>query len=545
MTSLNATFDVAVVDEIQQLRDQQRGWAWTRALLGLRAREVHLCGEAAALPLVRQLAGHCGEEVEVHTYERLTGLTVESEALGSLANTQPGDCFVCFNRRSIQAISGAIRRMGKEVAIIYGGLPPNTKMTEAAAFNDPEHSCSVMVATDAIGMGLNLSIRRVIFASLYKPALDEQGVRGLELISVSQALQIAGRAGRYRTRWEEGFVTTLKHEELPVLKQLLASQPEPIEQAGLHPTAEQIEMFAYHMPHLTMSGLVDLFQNLCRVDDIYFMCELDNFNYLADLIQGEDVPLRARYVFCCAPISSKKTFLCHVFGKMVRQFAMGVPCSAMWMCETVGWPFKQPTKLSELEHLEQVFDCFDLYLWLSYRFPDMFAEQEAILDLQSKMDELFAKGIRLIGAANASSKSGWGSKKMATSKRKTDGEPEAGEAADSTISDTVESPSQSEASNIDISAVGADIRSLNETSNDSSQAVSKKQKKKQKSKKRAEEDAPPPADLSCIGGGKLAKRLVAKGLISSSMLAELQREMAKNEKRQHQQKKRGKRWKPM
>lgn len=45
---------------------------------------------------------------------------------------------------------------GKEVAVIYGGLPPGTKLAQAAKFNDPENSCKVMVATDAIGMGLNL-----------------------------------------------------------------------------------------------------------------------------------------------------------------------------------------------------------------------------------------------------------------------------------------------------------------------------------------------------------------------------------------------------
>lgn len=47
---------------------------------------------------------------------------------------------------------------GKEVAVIYGGLPPGTKLAQAAKFNDPQNSCKVMVATDAIGMGLNLCV---------------------------------------------------------------------------------------------------------------------------------------------------------------------------------------------------------------------------------------------------------------------------------------------------------------------------------------------------------------------------------------------------
>lgn len=50
-------------------------------------------------------------------------------------------------------------RRGHEVAVIYGSLPPNTKLTQASKFNDPVHPCKIMVATDAIGMGLNLCVR--------------------------------------------------------------------------------------------------------------------------------------------------------------------------------------------------------------------------------------------------------------------------------------------------------------------------------------------------------------------------------------------------
>jgi ATP-dependent RNA helicase SUPV3L1/SUV3 len=56
---------VAVLDEVQMLGDKGRGWAWTRALLGLRARELHVCGDPAALPLLRELAAQCGDCIEV------------------------------------------------------------------------------------------------------------------------------------------------------------------------------------------------------------------------------------------------------------------------------------------------------------------------------------------------------------------------------------------------------------------------------------------------------------------------------------------------
>lgn len=75
---------------------------------------------------------------------------------GSIENVQPGDCIVCFSKNDIYSLSRAIESTGKEVAVIYGGLPPGTKLAQAAKFNDVNSSCKILVATDAIGMGLNL-----------------------------------------------------------------------------------------------------------------------------------------------------------------------------------------------------------------------------------------------------------------------------------------------------------------------------------------------------------------------------------------------------
>lgn len=109
------------------------------------------------------------------------------------------------------------------------------------------------------------------------------------MLSVSAALQIAGRAGRYGTVWDtvsmnqfltisldlrdpiihgsmsikrtevcfpQGYVTTFKQEDLSTLKNLLSQTPEIITQAGLHPTADQIELYAYHLPNSPLSNLM-------------------------------------------------------------------------------------------------------------------------------------------------------------------------------------------------------------------------------------------------------------------------------------------------
>lgn len=100
--------DVAIIDEIQMIRDPGRGWAWTRAFLGIHADEVHVCGEAGTLELLERLCLSTGETVEYNYYNRLTDLTIEEKALESFENLQPGDCIVCFNKNDIYSATRQI-----------------------------------------------------------------------------------------------------------------------------------------------------------------------------------------------------------------------------------------------------------------------------------------------------------------------------------------------------------------------------------------------------------------------------------------------------
>ena len=394
MSSVQDRCEVAVIDEIQMMRDMGRGWAWTRALLGIPAEEIHLCGEEAALDLIREILSQTGEELEVRRYKRLTPLTIEDKALESLDNIKAGDCIVCFSKKDIFSVSLALEKRGHDVAVIYGTLPPATKLSQTKKFNDPDDPCKVLVATDAIGMGLNLSLRRIIFYSLMKPTLNEKGEKEMDLITTSQALQIAGRAGRFGTQFAEGYATAFRSEDLLLLKDLLSRPVEPIEAAGLHPTADQIELFAYHLPNATLSNLIDIFVSLCQVDTSnYFMCDIDSFKFLADMIQHVPLPLRARYVFCCAPINTKFVFVCTMFLKYARQYSNNQPMTLDWLCRQIGWPFAIPKNIVELAHLESVFDVLDLYLWLSYRFTDLFPDSELVRDMQKELDSIILNGV--------------------------------------------------------------------------------------------------------------------------------------------------------
>lgn len=160
MVPLNTDVDVAVIDEIQMIGHEERGWAWTQALLGLKAEELHLCGEERTVPLIRELVASMGDKLEVHTYKRLSPLKTMSVSLGGrLQDLRKGDCVVVFSRVGIHAMKKEIeQKTQKRVAIIYGSLPPETRAQQAKLFNDPENDYDVLVASDAIGMGLNLYI---------------------------------------------------------------------------------------------------------------------------------------------------------------------------------------------------------------------------------------------------------------------------------------------------------------------------------------------------------------------------------------------------
>jgi hypothetical protein len=160
LAQLDRDFDVLVIDEIQMIEDPDRGFAWTRALLGSRCKEIHVCGGLEAKDLVERLTKACGDEFELHMYERFSELKVAKRSLaysedeeGCYSRVQPGDCVVAFSRNDIFAIRREIESNTKhKCCVIYGTLPPQVRTEQARRFNDPNTGYDVLVSSDAIGM---------------------------------------------------------------------------------------------------------------------------------------------------------------------------------------------------------------------------------------------------------------------------------------------------------------------------------------------------------------------------------------------------------
>lgn len=223
--NLGYDYDVAVIDEVQLLADSQRGDAWTGAILGLRCPEIHLCGAELARDQLLTIIRDCGDDYELKEYRRLVPLQLERGPV-SLRDVGPGDALVAFSKRNVLSLSTYFTRMGVSNSVIYGDLPPEVRRSQYESFIRGENP--VLIATDAIGMGVNLPIRRLIFTEVEK--FDGDIRRPL---TTQEVKQIAGRAGRIGI-YDVGYVATLGGG-IDLIEDRLLSEDEPIEQAVVGP----------------------------------------------------------------------------------------------------------------------------------------------------------------------------------------------------------------------------------------------------------------------------------------------------------------------
>lgn len=261
MVSVEEPVSVAVLDEIQMVGDRDRGWAWTRVLLGVQADELHCCGDPSAVPLVQRILADTGDEVTVHRYDRLSPLAVASSHVRSMADLRRGDCVVAFGRRYLYDYKKQIEQTtGLRVGMIYGALPPAVRREQARRFNasmaatavattasnsssdappsETSAQVDVLVATDAVGMGLNLNIARIVFSKTSK--FDGVSRRRL---TISEMKQIGGRAGRFGSAYPTGVVSSFQKSDVSTLSHALGQSTPLVSTAGLLPTQEHVQSF--------------------------------------------------------------------------------------------------------------------------------------------------------------------------------------------------------------------------------------------------------------------------------------------------------------
>ncbi|MCO5551433.1 hypothetical protein L7F22_004936 [Adiantum nelumboides] len=363
MVSTVKPWEVAVLDEIQLIADQFRGWAWTRAFLGVQADEIHVCGDPSALKLLRELCAVTGDDLEEHSYERFEPLSISQQSLeGRFSKVQPGDCIVTFSRKEIFSIKRAVELLTKNrCCVIYGALPPETRTHQAKLFNDPDSGYDVLIATDAVGMGLNLNIRRVIFHTFEKYTGEE-----LKKVSASQVKQIAGRAGRRGTVYHAGIATTFYSQDIPYLVQCMQEPFVEASCAGLFPGLEQIELFAAQLPEATFSKLLDSFSQKCQVDGSFFLCSCEHLKKVASVIDKvKDLTLEDKMSFILAPVNSRDAKVVGALLSFALAYSKRIPVHL-----SMGVPIGTARSVLQLMDLEARHQVISLYLWLSHHLPE-------------------------------------------------------------------------------------------------------------------------------------------------------------------------------
>lgn len=224
--NLKQDYDIVVIDEIQMINDSQRGNAWTRALLGLKCREIHICGALNSKDILKTIIEDCGDEYEIKEYKRNTPLEVQYKSF-NYKDVNDGDALIVFSKKRVLEIAKQYADNGIKTSIIYGALPPEVRKMQYNQFINKE--ANVLVSTDAIGMGVNLPIKRIVFMSIKK--FDGDDVR--ELTS-QEVKQVAGRAGR-KGIYDIGYVASVGDTQ-DFIKEKIEATDDFIEKAVVGPS---------------------------------------------------------------------------------------------------------------------------------------------------------------------------------------------------------------------------------------------------------------------------------------------------------------------
>ncbi|MDB2101645.1 DEAD/DEAH box helicase [Clostridium paraputrificum] len=223
---LKRQYDVAVIDEIQMIDDSQRGAAWSRALLGVRAKEIHVCGASNSREILEEIINDCGDPYEIIEYKRRIPLEVQDKAF-NYNEVEEGDAIVVFSKKRVLELAEEYSSKGIKASLIYGDLPPEVRRKQYEQFVNKE--TKILITTDAIGMGVNLPIRRIIFLSVKK--FDGEEVR---FLTSQEVKQIAGRAGRQGI-YDVGYVASVGNNA-EVIKDKLIREDKIITEAVIGPS---------------------------------------------------------------------------------------------------------------------------------------------------------------------------------------------------------------------------------------------------------------------------------------------------------------------
>jgi len=367
MANTHRVWGACVIDEIQMIGDADRGWAWTQAVAGIAAPEILMTGSADAIPYVKRLAEALGEDLEIVEFTRKSPLRVQEERV-SLDGVRQGDAVIAFSRKDVMALRRDLLAKDHTVAVIYGALSPEVRRAEAQRFR--EGQADVLVATDAIGMGLNLPISRIVLSSTRKyDGREERELNGSEI------RQIGGRAGRFGMH-EEGRVAVLEGETINPVRRALTSPPAAPEdpRPWISPTLAHVEAIARELDTESLAKVLRTAgHELLRAHQTFRLTDLEARIQAAVAVDRARLPLAVRDTLSRCPIDVRDQNQIRMLAGWAFAQGKGTPNRAPDVAER--FTHRVGTDV-ELEAAERAVKELTAYAWVAYRFPEAYPEMD-------------------------------------------------------------------------------------------------------------------------------------------------------------------------
>ncbi|MBU3169910.1 helicase-related protein [Clostridium estertheticum] len=341
--NLKEHYDIAVIDEIQMIKDQHRGMAWSKALLGLRCKEIHICGAANTKNILETIINDCGDKYSIKEYTRDIPLEVENINF-NYNDSKDGDAIVVFSKKGVLEIAERYSRIGIKTSIIYGDLPPEVRKIQYKQFTSKE--TKILVTTDAIGMGVNLPIRRIIFMSIKK--FDGEEVR--ELTS-QEVKQVSGRAGR-RGIYDVGYVASAGDTQ-DFIKSRLEVKDEEIKKAVIGPSDVIVKIKG-----LPLIDKLVLWSTREEKLDYYTKMDISDYIIILDRIKNYKLKEEIQWDLLKVPFDISREELMNTFLHYVEEIFI-------YKQESL---FKPECLKNNLDNLEIYYQKINMYYSFSKKF---------------------------------------------------------------------------------------------------------------------------------------------------------------------------------
>lgn len=376
MLDTKTPVEVAVIDEIQMLADRDRGAAWTTAVCGAPASVVYLVGAPEARRAIEALAERLEVPLEVHVLKRMAPLAMEPSPVRKLSNLRRGDAVIAFSRREVLMWRDMITEKGLSVATVYGNLSPEVRRAQAERFR--EGQADIVVGTDALAMGLNMPIARIVMTTSVKYNGVEE-----EEIPAALARQIAGRAGRYGVH-EEGWVAGFDDDTHAVMRSLMKEKIPPVPATGfaVAPSLEQLHRISSVTGETSLVKLLKRFVHNIDVPDGFFFPRItEDQNERAEWLDTLPLSVAEKFMLSLVPISSRVPVLQSAW----EHWALSLAKKKVVRLQPHA--NEQQLFYMNLQEVEDTCRMYSAYAWLGYRAPEYFPSIELAQELAREASE--------------------------------------------------------------------------------------------------------------------------------------------------------------